>query len=352
MTIVPIALVACGSGRNYDNPPEVAPITAGSSTSTSQQSTSTVFVPSTAPTTLGPVTAPPTAPPPPAPPPTAPPPPTPPPTPAPTQAPVDTTGETYTVVGGDTLFGISRTLGVSLQDLLGANGMNQSSVIQPGDQLQVPVGGSVSATSPPATDAPATNPPATNPPGTSPPATNPPGTNPPGTSPQTSPQVQPTTTFSAPPGAVQPTGASASCQAPNSQEANGTPIVFAPSNVLDHNPATAWRCPAPATGQTLTVTLSGDTHLTSVGLIGGYNKTDPLTGIDRWPQNHRVRRVRWTFSDGTTVEQDLSDSREMQTISVDVTTSSVTMEILSTYPPSGPDPKQMVVVSEVQLIGG
>ena len=63
-------------------------------------------------------------------------------------------------------------------------------------------------------------------------------------------------------------------------------------------------------------------------------------------------RVRWTFSDGTTVEQDLSDSREMQTISVDVTTSSVTIEILSTYPPSGEDPKQMVVVAEVQLVGG
>ena len=128
--------------------------------------------------------------------------------------------------------------------------------------------------------------------------------------------------------------------------------MFSPSNVLDHNPASAWRCAAPATGETLTGTLSGETHLTSVGMIGGYDKTDPLTGIDRWPQNHRVRRVRWTFSDGTTVEQDLADSREMQSIAVDVTTSSVTIEILSTYPPSGPDPKQMVVVAEVQLIGG
>ena len=355
-----VVLVACGSGRNYDNPPDISPITAGSSTSTTSASTTTVFVPTTAPTTLGPVTQPPTAPPPPPPPPTQPP--TQPPTvPPPPTTPPPTTGETYAVVGGDTLFGISRRLGVTLDALLAANGLNSSSLITPGQRLQIPVGGSVPATNaptnPPATNAPATNPPATNapatnPPGTSPPATNPPGTTPPGTSPPTSPQNQPTTTFAAPPGAVQPSGASATCQAPDSQEANGTPIVFSPSNVLDRNPASAWRCAAPATGETLTVTLSGDTHLTSVGMIGGYDKIDPLTGIDRWPQNHRARQVRWTFSDGTTVTQDLADSRGMQSITVDVTTSSVTIEILSTYPASGEDPKQMVVVAEVQLIGG
>jgi LysM repeat protein len=358
LAIAPIALVACGSGRNYDNPPDISPITAGSSTTTTtQQSTTTVFVPSTAPTTLGPVTAPPTAPPPPTPPPVPPTPPptappaTAPPTPAPTQAPVNTTGEIYTVRAGDFLSGIANRLGVSLNDLLGANGLNANSLIQPGDQLQVPVGGSVpvtnAPTNPPATNAPATNAPATNAPATNAPATNPPGTSPP----QTSPQAQPTTTFAPPPGAVQPTGASATCQAPNSQEANGTPIVFAATNVLDHNPGTAWRCAAPATGERLTIALSGETHLTSVGLIGGYNKVDPLTGVDRWPQNHRVRTVRWTFSDGTTVEQTLTDSREMQSISVDVTTTSVTLEVLSTFPPSGPDPKEMVVVAEVQLIG-
>ena len=353
--VLSIALAACGSGRNYDNPPEISPITAGSSTSTTSATTTTVFVPTTAPTTLGPVTEPPTAPPPPPPPPTAPP--TPPPTPPPPPTtPPPTTGETYVVVGGDTLFGISRKLGVTLDALLAANNLTASSLITPGQRLQIPVGGSV-----PATNAP-TNPPATNATGDEPAGDEPAGHqragheparhNAPGTSPATSPQNQPTTTFAAPPGAVQPTGASATCQAPDSQEANGTPIVFAPGNVLDRNPASAWRCAAPATGQSLTVTLAEATHLTSVGMIGGYDKKDPLTGIDRWPQNHRVRRVRWTFSDGTVVEQDLADARGMQSIDVDVTTTSVKIEILSTYPPSGQDPKQMVVVAEVQLIGG
>jgi len=266
--------------------------------------------------------------------------------------PVATTGDTYTVLGGDTLFGISRKLGVTLDALLSANGMNQNSLITPGQALQIPVGGSAPATN---ATTPATNPttPATN---ATTPATNPPNPTTGGTSPQptqaTQPQqTQPTTTFALPPGGVEPSGATATCQSPDSSEANGTPIVFAPTNVLDRNPATAWRCPAPATGETLTVSLDAATHLTSVGMIGGYVKVDPLTRIDRFPQNHRVRQARWTFSDGTTVTQDLADSRQMQSIDVDVTTTSVTIEILSTYPPSGPDPKDNVVVAAVQLIG-
>jgi Putative peptidoglycan binding domain len=140
----------------------------------------------------------------------------------------------------------------------------------------------------------------------------------------------------------------ASCQAPDSEEADGTPIVFAPENVLDGNPETVWRCEASVADQSLTFTLDGPTQFTSVGLIGGYVKVDPLTEVDRFPQNHRVRQVRWTFDDGTTVIQDLADSRKMQSIAVDVTASSMTMTITATYPPGGDDPRDTVPVAEVQ----
>lgn len=44
----------------------------------------------------------------------------------------------YTVVAGDTLWGISQQLKVNLPDLLAANGMSMDYVIQPGEKLRIP----------------------------------------------------------------------------------------------------------------------------------------------------------------------------------------------------------------------
>jgi LysM repeat protein len=52
---------------------------------------------------------------------------------------------TYTVKNGDYLVGIAGKLKVKLADLLAANGLTVESVILPGQQLQVPAGGVVSA---------------------------------------------------------------------------------------------------------------------------------------------------------------------------------------------------------------
>jgi LysM repeat protein len=303
-------------------------------------------VPSTAPTTI----APPTNPPPPTAPPTNPPPPTAPPTqPTIPTSPVPTTGERYTIVQGDTLFGISRKLNVGLPALLSANGIDENSLIVPGQVLAVPQGGSLPQTPRPAPQP--TAPPAATAAPTAPATTAAPTTTaaPP---PPPANTARTTTTFAPPGGAITPRQTSATCQAPDSEEADGTPVVFAPGNVLDHNPATAWRCEASAPNKSLTFTFDAPTHLTSVGLVGGYVKVDPLTAVDRFPQNHRVRQVRWTFDDGTTVTQDLADARDMQSIDVDVTTSGVTLTITATYPPGGELPRDMVPVAEVQFVGG
>jgi LysM repeat protein len=340
---VTVTAAACGGERSYDNPPEVPIGVVSSTTSSTTAPSTTVFVPSTAPTTV----APPTNPPPPTAAPTFPPQTAPPTQPTIPTSPVPTTGERYTIVQGDTLFGISRKLNVRLPDLLAVNGLNETSLIVAGEQLNVPQGGSV-----PPTQAPPPQPTAPPAATAAPPATTAapaPTTGAP--APTAGPGRQPTTTFTAPAGAVVPRETSASCQSPNSTEADGTPIVFAPGNVFDTNPATAWRCDA-GEPQSLSFAFDGPTHLTSVGLIGGYVKVDPLTGVDRFPQNHRVRQVRWTFSDGSTVTQDLADSRSMQSINVDVTTTSATLEILATYPPGGPDPRNAVPVAEVQFVGG
>ena len=55
-------------------------------------------------------------------------------------------GSSYTVVSGDYLLGIAGKLGVPLQALLDANGMNTSSLITPGQKLKIPTGSTGSTT--------------------------------------------------------------------------------------------------------------------------------------------------------------------------------------------------------------
>ena len=80
------------------------------------------------------------------------------------------------------------------------------------------------------------------------------------------------------------------------------------------------------------VTLPGGTEIGELGLIPGYAKTDPASGIDRYAENNRIARVRWTFEDGTSVVQRLDTSagnRELQTIRIPRTASgTLTLEIL------------------------
>ena len=56
-------------------------------------------------------------------------------------------GQTYTVVGGDTLSGIAQSHGVRLGALLKVNGMTMSSLIVPGQSLELPQGASAATNS-------------------------------------------------------------------------------------------------------------------------------------------------------------------------------------------------------------
>lgn len=93
--------------------------------------------------------------------------PTTPPATAPPQSPAP--GATsYTVLAGDSLYGIARRLGISLSSLLSANGLTVSSVIHPGQRLTVAAG---TSTPPPTSRPPATTRPPTTPSTTRPPTT-------------------------------------------------------------------------------------------------------------------------------------------------------------------------------------
>ncbi|MDV2979397.1 UNVERIFIED_CONTAM: LysM peptidoglycan-binding domain-containing protein [Actinomycetes bacterium ARC8] len=60
-------------------------------------------------------------------------------------APAAAAGDVHTVVSGDTLGAIASMHGVSLNDVLSANGLSVSTIIYPGDQIQIPAAGSAPA---------------------------------------------------------------------------------------------------------------------------------------------------------------------------------------------------------------
>ncbi len=64
---------------------------------------------------------------------------------APASAPAPAAGNVHTVVSGDTLGAISANYGVALNDVLAANGLSVSSIIYPGNQIQIPAAGTAPA---------------------------------------------------------------------------------------------------------------------------------------------------------------------------------------------------------------
>jgi hypothetical protein len=143
--------------------------------------------------------------------------------------------------------------------------------------------------------------------------------------------------------------ASASSTAPDSVDAAGNPITYSAGNLTDGDRQTAWRVAGDGHGETVTLTLPSAVHLTRVGLVPGYAKVDPSNGVDRFPENRRVREVRWRFDDGTTVDQRFADAPDLQETDVDTTTRSVTIEVLSSRP--GTPDHDYLPISEVSLVG-
>lgn len=148
---------------------------------------------------------------------------------------------------------------------------------------------------------------------------------------------------------VTPDGVTASCTAAPGVDSAGRKVSYKAANTLDADPSTAWRCDGDATGETLTFTLPEDTPVAEVGLIPGYAKTDPDSGADRYAENNRITRVRWTLADGVTVEQDLDPGvrdRGVQTIRVPRTvTGSITLEVLAVEH----GPRNTTAISEVAV---
>ena len=105
-------------------------------------------------------------------------------------------------------------------------------------------------------------------------------------------------------------GVRVACQAPDSVDAAGRRVRYSPELLTDGDPGTAWRCAGPGRGERVEFTLARGARVAQLGLLNGYAKVDPVTGDNRYGEYRRVRQVRWTFDDGSTVIQDLRDEVE------------------------------------------
>ena len=142
---------------------------------------------------------------------------------------------------------------------------------------------------------------------------------------------------------------SADCTAPPSSDSAGHKVTYVPENTIDDQADTAWRCAGTAVGQKLTLRLGGAVDIGEVGLVPGYAKTDPVSGLDRYAENNRITRVRWTLADGVSVVQRLTPDasyRSLQAIRVPRTsTDTVTLEILGVKR----GPRNTTAISQIEV---
>ena len=144
--------------------------------------------------------------------------------------------------------------------------------------------------------------------------------------------------------------------APPNQDVSGNMVRYEGRNMLDGVAQTCWRMIGDGTGKEITLRLEKPTRLTTVGLINGYAKIardGRGKELDWYHGNRRVLTVEWTFDDGTTVTQDLADTKRLQTIDVDpVTTQTVRLKLVSVSEPgTGRAARNNTAISDVSLVG-
>jgi hypothetical protein len=136
--------------------------------------------------------------------------------------------------------------------------------------------------------------------------------------------------------------------AENGTDDAGNPISYDSSNLYDGDPATCWRMNGDGTGRTITIDLGTSMTVTTVGLIPGYAKQDPKTGVDRFMQNRRVATVTWSSDDGKTVSQAFVNSPSMQTVQMPSVTRYLRVTIGAVTSHDGRD---FTAISEIGIVG-
>jgi hypothetical protein len=139
--------------------------------------------------------------------------------------------------------------------------------------------------------------------------------------------------------------------APPTTDLDGTVVPYNAALMLDGDPRTAWRMAGDGTGASITLTLRQPAEITRVGLINGYAKQ--VEGVDWYPNNRRILSVRWTFEDGSSVDQELVETPQVQRIPiVPGTSSTVTLTLLTVSPPGvGELGRDYTAISTIEVRG-
>jgi hypothetical protein len=142
--------------------------------------------------------------------------------------------------------------------------------------------------------------------------------------------------------------ATVGCTSPPGVDSGGAKVSYDAGNLTDGVAATTWRCDGPATGQKITLDLGKAVPVGQVGLIPGYAKTDEKSKADRFAENNRITRVRWTIGETDVVQRmsGAADDRSLQLIRVPRTsTDTVVLQILAVRK----GPRNTTAISEIQL---
>jgi serine/threonine protein kinase len=140
----------------------------------------------------------------------------------------------------------------------------------------------------------------------------------------------------------------ASDTAPSSTDAAGNTVTYVPANVIDGNVQTAWRTPGDAQDASVTLIFDNPINVVRIGLIPGYAKTDPQTGVDRFVQNRIIKAVSYKIPGLPNTKKTFRPLPVPQFVRLDAVTSRITVKILDTTAPGGLD---FTAISEIYVFG-
>ena len=140
----------------------------------------------------------------------------------------------------------------------------------------------------------------------------------------------------------------ASDTAPSSTDAAGNVVTYVPANVIDGDVETAWRTPGDGRGESVTLIFDNPISLDRIGLIPGYAKTDPQTGVDRFRQNRIIESVEYRVPGQPTTTKVFRPLPIPQFVRLRVTTSRITVRIVSVTGSGGLD---YTAISEIYVYG-